>query len=225
MDKILSQIQNVYSLNKDSDRAYKMAAYMKNKFPFLGIPSPLRNELNKEILSELKGEGFSNIEQLVNLLWKLPEREYQYLAIIILDKHKDKLTPSHIEFIIDLIKSKSWWDTIDALVPKFIGYILYNYPELRNEYISTWIESSNIWLNRTAILFQLKYKEDTDFELQKTIIDSLKHKPDFFVKKAIGWSLREYSKKEPILVEDYIKKANLQALSEKEGLKIILKTK
>ena len=222
MNEILTKIVELYTSNKDSEKAIRMAAYMKNKFPFLGIPSPVRAEINKEIFIDLKGEDIAYIESLVNKLWQMPEREYQYLAISILDKHKNKLTPSHIEFVLELIESKSWWDTIDALVPNYIGYILFNYPELRNEYITAWIESDNIWLNRTAILFQLKYKEDTDFTLQKKIVDSLKHKTEFFVKKAIGWSLREYSKKEAKLVEDYIKKANLQPLSEKEGMKFIL---
>jgi len=109
------------------------------------------------------------------------------------------------------------------LAPNFVGFILLNYPDLRNEYLSVWLQSDNIWLNRTALLFQLRYRQETDFELLKEIIDSLKHKNEFFVKKAIGWALREYSKSEPTLVEDYIKTAQLKPLSEKEGMKHILK--
>jgi len=224
-EEYLKQIQKLYKSNSNKEKAIKMAAYMKDKFPFLGIQSPLRIELSKLIHKDVSQLNISEIEYLVNQLWSLPEREYQYLAIAILDKNKSRLTPSHIEFVLDLIKSKSWWDSIDTLVPNIVAWLLREYPELIDEYVPSWIVSENIWINRTAILFQLKYKKDTDFELQKEIIDSLKNKKEFFVKKAIGWSLREYSKMEPKIVEEYIKNANLQPLSEKEGMKFIVKTK
>ena len=221
----IQKIQSIYENYRNLEQAKKMAAYMKNKFPFLGVPSPLRNELNKSLFQELGQVDLINLEPLVLKLWALPEREYQYLAINLISKLKNKLTPSHLEFILELIVDKSWWDTIDALAPNFIGSILGNYPDLQEEYIPIWTKSENIWINRTAILFQLKYKNETNFNLLTHIIDTLKHKNEFFVKKAIGWALREYSKTEPKLVESYIKDANLQALSEKEGLRIILKKK
>ena len=197
---------------------------MKNKFLFLGIQSPTRTELNKTISEKYGALDIVNLESVVQELWNSPEREYQYLAMVLIDENKKNLTPSHLEFILELIKSKSWWDSIDALAPNFIGGILSNYPELRDEYISDWTKSDNIWINRTAILFQLKYKQETDFYLLKEVIEVLKTKNEFFVKKAIGWALREYSKTEPDLVKSYIKSARLQSLSEKEGLKYILKT-
>ncbi len=224
----IEQIENIkalYEINKNKEVAKKMAAYMKNKFPFLGIPSPLRTELNQELQKQFGTVNILEIEPLANALWNLPEREYQYLAMFLIAKVKEELTPSHIEFVLDLIRDKSWWDTIDMLAPNFIGQILKNYPELQDEYIPVWLESNNIWMNRTAILFQLKYKEDTNFVLLKSIVDQLKNKNDFFVKKAIGWALREYSKTDSEQVERYIKQAKLQPLSEKEGMKIILKNK
>jgi len=220
----IKDIQKLFEANRNSENAKKMAAYMKNKFPFMGIPSPLRNELFRELQNQFGKIDISDIEALSHKLWTLPEREYQYLAIALVLKVKKQLTPSHLEFVLELIKDKSWWDSIDALAPHFVGKILQDYPELKEEYIPTWVESENIWINRTAILFQLKYKTETDFELLKEIIDSLKSKEEFFVKKAIGWALREYSKTEPSLVKKYILTANLQPLSEKEGLKIINKT-
>ena len=219
----IENIKRLYHANANLQQAKQMKAYMKNKFPFLGIPSPLRQELNKTIFSQLASLDVVDIEPLVLALWKLPEREFQYLALTLISKVKNQLTPSHLEFILDLIVDKSWWDSVDVLAPNFVGFILLNYPDLRNEYLSVWLQSDNIWLNRTALLFQLRYRQETDFELLKEIIDSLKHKNEFFVKKAIGWALREYSKSEPTLVEDYIKTAQLKPLSEKEGMKHILK--
>ena len=219
----IKDIQNLYENNRNPENAKKMAAYMKNKFPFMGIPAPLRNELFKEFQYKFGKINIIDIEPLVYKLWALPEREYQYLAIALLLKIKKQLTPSHLEFILELITDKSWWDSIDALAPHFVGNILSEYPNLRNEYIPIWIKSDNIWLNRTAILFQLKYKTETDFSLLKSIIDALKNKNEFFVKKAIGWALREYSKTEVNLVKEYVQNANLQSLSEKEALKVINK--
>ncbi len=223
--KDIQNIKALYELNRNRDVAVKMEAYMKNKFSFLGIPSPLRTELNQELQYQFGEINIVDVEQLAIALWALPEREYQYLAMFLIAKVKEKLTPSHLEFILDLIQDKSWWDTIDMLAPQFIGQILNDYPDLREEYIPVWTESKNIWINRTAILFQLKYKEDTDFYLLRSIVEQLKPKNDFFVKKAIGWALREYSKTNSEQVEKYIKVAELQPLSEKEGMKVILKNK
>ncbi len=209
----------------DSDRAEKMSAYMKHHFPFVGIQAPLRRDIGRLFIKKYKDLEIAEIEKLSYQLWDLPEREYQYIALQWLEAVRDKLTPSHVEFLIDLAVKKSWWDSIDWLAPNIIGYVLKRYPDLIPEYIPIWLESDNIWLNRIAILFQLKYKQETDFELLIQIIDFLKGKKEFFVKKAIGWALREYSKTNSKVVISYINKAELQALSEKEGLKYIHKHK
>ncbi len=214
-----------FKQHRNPDRGREMSAYMKNRFPFVGVQAPLRRELGKDFIKHLNHPELSKVEALVYQLWDLPEREYQYIALQLLEQVKNKLTPSHLEFLTDLVVKKSWWDSIDWLAPKIIGTLLTNYPELIEEYIPIWIESENIWINRTAVLFQLKYKTETDFELLTNIIDHLKHKNEFFVKKAIGWALREYSKTDANAVSSYIKQANLQPLSEKEGLKYIHKNK
>lgn len=219
----IPEIVSIYESKQNPELAERMSAYMKHNFKFLGIPSPLRSELNKDIFALIGKMDIVNIEPIVEALWQLPEREYQYLALVLIDKVKKKLTPSHLEFFIELILEKSWWDTIDAIAPNYIGYIMLQYPELREEYIPAWVRSNNFWINRTALLFQLKYKKDTDFELLKSCIEPLKTQKEFFVKKAIGWALREYSKTNPEMVKDYISTANLQALSKKEGLKHMIR--
>ncbi|MBN2668735.1 MAG: DNA alkylation repair protein [Bacteroidales bacterium] len=219
----IQSIEKIFRAHSNSASAEKMAAYMKNKFPFLGISSPERAEIYKIIFDQFGAPSLTEFEAIVNLFWKMPEREFHYFAMHIIEKHKRKLAPSHLEFILDLIVKNSWWDSIDWLAPHFVGKILKDFPELREEYVPQWIASDNIWINRTAILFQLKYKKDTDFNLLIEIIESLKHHKEFFVKKAIGWVLREYSKTNPEAVLQYIEQAQLQALSEKEGLKHIQK--
>ncbi len=212
-----------FEKHRKSDRAKEMSAYMKGQFPFVGVQAPMRRELGKAFIKKINISELGKLESFVYQLWDLPEREYQYIALQLLEHVRNNLTPSHLEFLIDLVVKKSWWDTIDWLAPKVIGTLLSNYPELIEEYIPIWIESENIWINRTAILFQLRYKSETDFALLTNIIDRLKHKNEFFVKKAIGWALREYSKTDAEAVSKYISQANLLPLSEKEGLKYIHK--
>ncbi len=124
-----------------------------------------------------------------------------------------------------LIISNSWWDSIDFISPKLVGYVFKTYPELIPTYTDKWIESDNFWLQRSAILFQLKYKQNTDFELLKSIILRLNTEEEFFIRKSIGWALREYSKTNPKAVKDFIENNELKPLSAKEGLKFIVKSR
>lgn len=217
-------IQDIIALleeHKDKEKAVQMAAYMRNKFPFLGIQAPERQKLLADYIRNTGKISISEVEMIVSELWQLKEREYHYLAMDMLNKLKNQLMPSHIEFLENLLLTHSWWDTVDVIAPRHIGTLFLNYPELKKEYLYKWNESTNIWLNRTSIIFQLRYKEQTSFELLKEMIEPLKDSTEFFIKKAIGWALREYSKTNQKEVEDYISKANLSPLSEREALKYI----
>jgi 3-methyladenine DNA glycosylase AlkD len=122
-----------------------------------------------------------------------------------------------------IIENKSWWDTVDFIAKKLVGRYFIEYPEYRDEFIEKWLKSDNIWLQRTTILFQLAYKEETDVKLLFDIIKKLKDIDEFFIQKAIGWSLREYSRTDPDKVEKFIKENDLSNLSSKEGMRIIKK--
>ncbi|WP_207784542.1 DNA alkylation repair protein [Marinifilum breve] len=205
--------------NSDEANARKMSAYMKNHFPFLGLPKPKRAQLSKNFLKEMTKEKVIDWN-LVHYLWELPEREFQYLALEYLGKLKKQLEKSDISNLEQLIVTKSWWDTVDSLAP-LVGVLCQKYPELKTEVLGDWIISSNIWLKRASILFQLKYKNDVDTEfLTKTIIaNNLSN--EFFVNKAIGWALRQYSKFNPDWVKEFISKYPLSPLSVREGSKYL----
>lgn len=205
--------------NSNEVNARKMSAYMKNHFPFLGLPKPQRVELSKDFLREITKEKMIDWN-LVNYLWELSEREFQYLALEYLAKLKKHLEKSDISKLEQLIVTKSWWDSVDALAP-LIGVLCKKYPELKTEILSDWIISSNIWLKRVSILFQLKYKNDVDTQfLSKTIIaNNLSN--EFFVNKAIGWALRQYSKFNPDWVKEFISRYPLSPLSIREGSKYL----
>lgn len=210
-------ISNLYD-NADPEKAPQMAAYMKNKFPFLGIQKPLRQQLTKEFLKEAK-KGKTVDWDIVSMLWNLPEREFQYLTVDYLIALKDYIKVEDIEKIEKLITTKSWWDTVDAIASVIVGQMCRNHPELIESHIIDWAESSNIWLARAAILFQLKYKENTDINLLSRIIRENSEQKEFFITKAIGWALREYSKTNKEWVREFIRNNALQPLSIREGSK------
>ena len=224
-EQYLINIEYDFQKNKNKVIAHGQKNYMKNQFDFFGIKTPLRRKIQKIYMDKAGLPNKKELSSIVKILWNKPQRECQYFAQELVEKYKNDFVERDMVLLEYMIINKSWWDTIDMLAPHFIGQILKDYPELQDEYISSWVDSDNIWINRTAILFQLKYKEDTDFQLFKSIVERLKTKNEFFVKKAIGWGLREYSKTEPDQVEQYIKYAKLQPLSEKEGMKVIMKNK
>jgi 3-methyladenine DNA glycosylase AlkD len=158
-------------------------------------------------------------------LWELPEREYLCVAIDILNNIKKTLGPNDIILIENCITNKSWWDTVDGLATSIVGYLFEKNPSLQEEYAKKWNDSDNIWLNRSAILFQLHYKQKTNEALLYNLILNHASSSEFFIQKAIGWALREYSKTNATSVMDFIHNHNLKSLSKREGLKWLNKGK
>ncbi len=205
--------------------APQMAAYMKNNFDFFGVKSPLRNNIQKPFM--IKKYLIHKLEMIneVKILWNEPQRELQYFAQEYVYKYINTIDESDIYFYEWLIINKSWWDTVDFIAPKLVGNYFMKYPQNKELKINKWINSNNIWLQRSAILFQLKYKSDTDTEFLASIINSLNGSNEFFINKAIGWVLREYGKTNPHWVENFCSKTELSKLSQREALRIIVKDK
>lgn len=212
----------IHEMRKHQDpvKAEAMAKYMKNLFPFLGITRPDRNQLQKEFIKGARKTGQVDWD-FVNQSWKLPEREYQYLIMDYLIALKKNLQKEDLARIQDLIMQKSWWDTVDAIADKLVGELCSRYPELIDDYIVKWAESDNIWLIRSAILFQLHYKDRTNTALLASILIKNSGTKEFFINKAIGWALREYSKSDPEWVRAFIENNPLHSLSVREGSKYL----
>jgi 3-methyladenine DNA glycosylase AlkD len=204
----------------DPERAVPMAAYMKNKFPFLGIAKPQRAALASPFIRQAIRTAAADWPFIFRL-WALPEREFQYCAVDHLLALKDTLSQADIDNVAELITAKSWWDTVDSLAAVVVGALCAKYSGLVVSHILPWSASPNIWLARTAILFQLKYKEKTDRELLGRIIANNAGSKEFFISKAIGWALREYSKTDPAWVKAFIAGTRLQPLSVREGSKYV----
>ena len=213
------QLQKLLAGHADLQKAAPMKAYMKDHFEFLGIKTPERNTLLREFWKQTGMPEDNQLEAVVRELWSLPEREYQYAAMALLDKYKKRIKPDSIILTEFLITEKSWWDTVDLLAGHHAGAYLAAFPEKRPELVRRWLDSDNIWLQRTAILFQLKYKKQTDTALLFSIIEELQESKEFFIRKAIGWALREYAKTDSECVVSFVHSHALSPLSVREALK------
>ena len=219
MTKSLIKIMEIYRAAKNPEKADGMKAYMKHKFEYLGLQKPVRAELRKDFLKEQKAAKMIDWD-IVWTLWDQPEREFQYLALAYLDTLKEFMEKNDILKIEKLIITKSWWDSVDGTVV-MTGDLNKRFPELQSTVIARWVNEDNIWLKRISIIFQLKYKGETDTEfLSKAILANCGTK-EFFINKAIGWALREYSKTNPEWVRNFIASHKLHSLSIREGSKYV----
>lgn len=212
-------LRKLFEESADASNAQFMKAYLKDQFEMLGIKTPKRKELYKIFFKEHgKPEAKDLPEALINL-WEEPFREYQYFAMRLAEKYFKNPMENMIGVYEEMVLSKSWWDTVDLIAAKMMGNYFRYYPEKIREYVDKWQASGNMWLRRCAILFQLKYKKETDVSLLFEIIKLNADSSEFFIRKAIGWSLREYSKTDPDAVVNFVKNNELKPLSEREALK------
>lgn len=205
---------------QDSERAVSMAAYMRNQFPFLGIAATPRKLVAKSYFRIALQEHIIDFD-FVEKCFQQQEREYQQLAVDYLLSIQNLLTPEDLNRIKKYIVTKSWWDTVDGL-DGVIGSMTLRYPELKKVMVE-WSQTDNIWLRRVAIDHQLLFKNKTDTLLLAEIITNNFGTKEFFINKAIGWSLRDYSKTNPQWVKDFIQKHSSQMapLSIREGSKYL----
>lgn len=216
----VTDIKQAYSQNADPENAVAMAAYMKDNFPFLGLKTTVRRNLQKEVLTLHKKELQRHSRDIALQLYALPQREYHYCGIEILIKELDKkFTPEDIALIEYLLITHSWWDSVDTLAKYLLGGYLKQYPEQTDTTVAKFSGSDNIWLNRSALLFQLGYKKDTDANLLYSLCEKHSTSKEFFIRKAIGWSLREYAKTDANAVRKFVKNTELNPLSTREALK------
>ncbi len=207
----------------NAEQARAMEAYMKDLFSFYGIKAPVRKTILKETINNFKSElSRDTIIEIVNTLYHDLHRELHYCAIELTDRFlKKNYEVDDIYFIEKLITTNSWWDTVDFIAKHILGTYLLQFPDQTTIVVTKFSSSKDMWLNRSAILFQLGYKEKTDTQLLFKLCDQHKSSEEFFIQKAIGWALREYSKVDSAAITSFVKKVSLKSLSEKEALKRI----
>ena len=218
----IKSLETTFQKNSNPENAFAMAKYMRNHFPFFGIKTDDRRRIFAAIWKENQEEVAENPRAIALELFAKTQRELQYCAIEILIKQlKGNYKKEDIQLIEKLIITNSWWDSIDTIAKNILGQYLLEYPLETKKVITRFSNSENMWLNRSAILFQLGYKEKTNFDLLQFECEKHKNSNEFFIQKAIGWALREYSKTNPEAVKSFVANTNLKALSKKEALKNI----
>ncbi len=201
--------------NADSTLAEPMSAYMRNRFPFLGIKTPQRRALAKNL--PLKFKNFSSLRNLVEQCYRSDFREAHYLGLDLLEKNAKLWTDEVFDLFEQLILTHSWWDTIDRISSPLVWRALASFPGEISR-LDDWSRSSNFWLQRTALLYQRTAKEKTDTVRLSRYIELTLDSPEFFLRKAIGWALRQYGTTNPEWVRDFVRShPNLSALSLREA--------
>ncbi|MDP4866654.1 MAG: DNA alkylation repair protein [Crocinitomicaceae bacterium] len=218
----IQELAVLYKAAADSKKSLAMSKYMKGLFVFHGIPSPKRKDIQKEWYNSINKNGNVEIRTLILELWNQNEREFHYAAIdLLIHQPKKFIQEADSELMEFLITTHSWWDSVDLIASHCVGNYCSQFPIEGAKLIKKWRKSDNMWLNRACLLHQLKYKKETDFEMLSSLIEQYQRKKEFFIQKAIGWSLREYSKTNPIAVKAFIEKVNLQGLAKREGSKYL----
>ncbi len=212
-------IQRLLSVHAHPEQAAPMKRYMRDQFDYLGIKVPELMALLKE-QERLHGlPPLDDLDTVLQDLWALPQREYQYAANSILGRFAPQLPAGFIATLEYLIVTKSWWDTVDTIAGGALGLHFKRYPAVRRKYLARWRKSDNLWLRRSTILFQLSYKSDTDFALLSDIICENLNSKEFFINKAIGWALRQYTRTDADAVRRFVAETPLHPLSAREALK------
>lgn len=219
MHHYLLPLQQVFETNKHQENALAMEKYVRNKFLYYGIKAPERHLIVKDFIQKQGLPALNEVETVVRDCWQQPQREFQYFGMEVLEKFIKKSDETIIPLLEHMVVQKSWWDTVDFIATHLVGKFFIKYPAGIPSKTEEWIHGDNMWLQRICLLFQLKYKEQTDFVLLTYFITQCHTSKEFFIQKAIGWALREYSKRYPDVVIDFIKKHNLASLSNREALK------
>jgi 3-methyladenine DNA glycosylase AlkD len=161
---------------------------------------------------------------LLYLFNNAQKREQWYAALLYARSFKKYITAENVDLYIELVRIGQWWDIIDEVAPHLIGKALHNHAVLE-QHLTQWIIDDNFWVRRVALLTQLQYKTALNFELLQQLILTVAHEKEFFIRKAIGWVLREYSKTDAQAVVNFVHKhaATLSPLSKREALRLAIK--
>ncbi len=200
-------------------------AYMRNRSDYYGIPSPVRRQIVKDFTAKAGYPPYGQLTEMVHYAWEQPKREWQYTAMEITGRFVKKADPELIALAEWMITNKSWWDSVDYIAPNIAGMLFQKFPEVKMQYIESWMASGNLWLQRSCLIHQLRFNNSADRALLFNLCERLAAHPDFFIRKAIGWSLRQYSKAFPEAVIDFVNTHQLSNLSRKEALKVIERKK
>lgn len=223
--EIIKKLEQELLQVADQVRAKDQQRYMKSQMPYFGVSLPEVKKISNVIFKNFAPENNEEYRDILLYLFEhAKQREIWYAAMVYASKHKMFVLEENIDIYMKIVRITGWWDVIDLFAANVIGKVLFGHKDI-HIFLKKWISDDDLWVRRTALLAQLKYKDKTDFELQKKLILIVAHEKEFFIRKAIGWSLREYSKTNPDAVRLFIEnnEERLSSLSIREGLRVINK--
>jgi 3-methyladenine DNA glycosylase AlkD len=201
-----------------NEKKWGAEAYMRHQFTFIGVDTTTRRNEFKRFLQENGTPGYADLSITINYLFTL-ERELHYCGVELGILYKKEWDIEFITTIEKCILTNSWWDTVDHIASEWTGPYFKLFPRQIIPITGRWNLSDNFWLQRSSLLFQKKYKEQTDKNLLAKYILNCADSNEFFIQKAIGWALREYAKTNPAWVKEFVKQHKLKPLSCREALK------
>ncbi|MBP6730993.1 MAG: DNA alkylation repair protein [Chitinophagales bacterium] len=217
----IKQLRAAFALLADKQIAKEQSAYMKNLFPFFGIKTPERNAIVKGFIKEHGLPPFDKLDEVLKACYKQKEREFHYAAIHLASKFVKQNPKEMVPLLEFLITNNSWWDSVDSITGNCTLLLFELNPQMLNKLTWKWVKSNNMWLQRSAIISQLLFKHKTNEAVLFRNIKALNGGNEFFINKAIGWALREYSKTNPQQVREFIASNKLSPLSVREGSKYL----
>lgn len=217
----LTHIQSLFLEKGDPETALGQMRYLRNQFDFYGLKATHWMALAKEIMAEKGIPAGEELKALARLCFDDEHRELHYFALEMVQKTQKKQLADFIDFFEELITTKSWWDTVDWLA-KLVGIHFKKHPQLILPVTERWMASGNFWLQRVCLIFQLTYRDKTDFELMKKYILQIASNKEFFLQKGAGWALRQYSRTNPKGVTQFVlENPQLAALTKREALRLL----
>ena len=212
-------LKTLFLKHANPKNAVPMKRYMRDQFEYVGLKTPEFTELLRRHIAADGLPALADLDAILRDLWALPQREFQYAAVGLLRRSEKQLPASFIRTLEYLLVTKSWWDTVDTVATGTLGVHFRRFPKVRDRTLARWRKSRNFWLRRACILFQLNYKQDTNFALMQDIIRENLGSKEFFLNKAIGWALRQYTRVDPQGVRRFVAETPLHPLSAREALK------
>lgn len=210
----------------DPERALAMQAYMKSEMPFRGVQKPARAAMARQLFAAHPLPDLDTWQDTALRLWRDADyREERYLAIALTGDRRYRLhqVPAVIPMYIEMISTGAWWDYVDEIAARRIGPLLRSQLETVRPIILDWSRATDLWLRRTSIICQLGAKQETDLDLLTECLEVNLSDPDFFIRKAVGWALRDYAWTNPEWVRSWVfsHDSQLSGLSRREALKNI----
>jgi len=207
--------------SEDKAEAERAKTYLKGQFEYFGIKTGQRRMICKNFIDKYGLPDFKDLEAIVVDLFNQPQREFHYFAIELLLMFKKQWYADVVELFEKLITTNSWWDTVDFISISGVGFYSQQFPLETKKKINEWNKSKNMWLNRASIIYQNNLKSKTDTKILFANIKKHTGSNEFFIQKAIGWSLRQHARTDAKAVSTFCKITILKPLSLREALKHI----